>query len=75
MAMTLKAARVNRGLTQPEAAEQLGVTKNTLSNWELGRSYPTVPQIKRIEALYGVAFGDLAFTEPPGDAEPEEVKT
>lgn len=63
MAMTLKAARVNAGLTQTEAAESLGVTKNTLSNWELGRSFPTVPQIRLIEDLYAVPFAELAFTE------------
>lgn len=74
MAMTLKAARVNAGLTQPEAAAQLGVTKNTLSNWELSRSFPTVPQIKQIERLYGVEFGDLAFPDiPAADSDEEEA--
>lgn len=63
MAMTLKAARVNAGLTQTEAAKQLGVTKNTLSNWELGRSFPTVPQIRLIEDLYAVPFAELEFTD------------
>lgn len=63
MAMTLKAARVNAGLTQTEAAKQLGVTKNTLSNWELGRSFPTVPQIRLIEDLYKVPFAELEFTD------------
>ena len=69
MAMTLKAARVNAGLTQTEAAKQLGVTKNTLSNWELGRSFPTVPQIRLIEDLYAIPFAELEFTDTDASEE------
>ena len=71
MAITLKAARVNAGMTQTEAAEQLGVTKNTLSNWEGGKSAPTAPQIKRLVALYRVAFEELTFSDPASDDETE----
>ena len=41
MAITLKAARVNVGMTQEEAAKRIGVTANTISRWELGISAPT----------------------------------
>ena len=61
MAITLKAARVNRGLTQAEAAQGLGITPITLSAWENGRGYPDVPAIKRIEKLYGIAYADIIF--------------
>ena len=59
--VTLKAARVNVGLTQGEAAEKLGVSLWTLSAWERGLSYPNVPRIKDIEKLYHVSFNDLIF--------------
>lgn len=36
--MTLKAARINRNLTAKEAAEKLGISVETLSNWEKGVS-------------------------------------
>lgn len=61
MAITLKAARVNSGLTQAEAAQNLGITRITLSAWENGKGFPDVPAIKRIEALYGVEYADLIF--------------
>ena len=59
--MTLKALRVNAGYTQIEAAKALGVTPETLSNWERTKSFPTVPQIKEIEKLYSTSYADIQF--------------
>lgn len=61
MAITLKAARVNRGYTQDAAAKIIGVTVDTISNWERGKSFPNVPQLKRIEEAYGVTYNELIF--------------
>ena len=61
MPLTLKAARVNKGLSQKEAAIKLGICETTLLNYEMGRKYPNVPIIKRIEDLYSVQFSDLFF--------------
>lgn len=38
MAITLRAARVNAGYTQMEAANKIGVSKESISNWERGVS-------------------------------------
>lgn len=62
MAMTLKALRVNKGLTQKEAAKIIGVTEDTICNWERGVTYPNVPQIKRLEDAYGVPYSDIIFS-------------
>lgn len=61
MAMTLKALRVNMGLDQKDAASRIGVTPETLSNWERGKSFPTVPQITKLENLYGTTYADINF--------------
>lgn len=61
MAMTLKAARVNLGMSQREAAKQLGLAVDTLSKYERGKSFPDVPIIQRIEQLYGISYNDLIF--------------
>ncbi|MBD8915942.1 MAG: XRE family transcriptional regulator [Pseudobutyrivibrio sp.] len=61
MAITLKSARVNVGLTQVKAAEKIGITVDTLSNYERGKSYPDVPVIQKIEEVYGVSYSDLIF--------------
>ena len=61
MAMTLKAARVNAGLDQKTAADKIGVTASTLGQWEMGNTFPTVPQIEKIEELYSVSYADINF--------------
>lgn len=59
--MTLKAARVNAGLDQKQAAKSLNVTPKTLSFWENGKRFPTVDKAKQICELYGVSFDDIIF--------------
>lgn len=59
--LTLKAARVNAGYTQKDAAEKLGVSNATLCNWENGTSYPNIPQVEKICELYGVSYDYLIF--------------
>lgn len=67
MQMTLKAARVNKGLTQKEAAESLEISLNTLSNYECGKSFPDVPVIQRIEKLYEISYNDIIFLPSDND--------
>ena len=57
--MTLKEARERAKLNLRQAADKLGVYYATLSRWELGIHYPTVPFILEIEKLYGVKFADI----------------
>lgn len=59
--VTLKAARVNAGLSQKEAANRIGITTDTLSNWERGKSYPNAIYINRIECVYSVKYDDIIF--------------
>lgn len=61
MEITLKAARVNKGYTQKSAAAAIGISADTLGKYERGLSFPDVPIIKRIEAVYGVNYNDLIF--------------
>ena len=58
---TLKAARVNAGLTQKEAAKKLGVSNKTLWSWENGVSMPKADKIDAICALYAVSYDNLIF--------------
>lgn len=59
--ITLRAARSNVGLTQAEAAKKLNVSRDTISNWENGRTSPSVGKFKQIEAVYGIAYDELDF--------------
>lgn len=61
MKLTLRAARINRNLTQKEAAQLLKVSVDTVSNWERGKTYPDALLIKSIEVLYDVSYDQIIF--------------
>ena len=59
--ITLESARVNKKLTQEQAAELLGVAVGTLRNWENGVTYPNQPQIERICEVYELSYDNIIF--------------
>lgn len=62
----LKNLRKGRKLTQADAAEQMGVSRCTVSNYECGRRSPHLSELKRIAEFYGVGldyFGVVATDE------------
>jgi transcriptional regulator with XRE-family HTH domain len=61
MRLTLKTAREIKGYTQEEAAKLIGISTDTLGNYERGRSYPDIPVLRNIENVYGVSYGQLIF--------------
>ena len=62
MAITLQAARVNVGLTQIDAAKALGISPDTVRKYEQGETFPDVPMIRKIEALYRISYNDIDFS-------------
>lgn len=60
--ISLKAARVNAGLSQKEAANKLEISNKTLCSWENGKTFPDQPMIEKICALYGVSYDMIDFT-------------
>lgn len=61
MKITLKAARVSKDLTQKDAAKLIGITVETLANYEKGKTYPDIPILKKIEDTYDVRYNQLIF--------------
>jgi DNA-binding transcriptional regulator YiaG len=61
MAVTMKAARVNAGLTQKQAGEKLNVSRDTIRSWEQGKSFPDTMQIALIEVVYDTKYDDIIF--------------
>ena len=41
--ISLAAARVNARMTQQQVAEKMGVSKQTIINWEKGKVVPGIP--------------------------------
>ena len=52
-------ARKKRGLSQEETAEKLGVSRQTISKWELDETLPDIRQSKRLASLYGLSLDEL----------------
>ena len=61
--MSLKAARVNAGLTMNEAAKQLNIAVSTLLSWEHGETEPKVTKAMELARLYGTSVNNLIFLQ------------
>lgn len=59
--MTLKMIRELRGYTQKKAADLIGVSTDTLANYEKGKSYPDVPILRKIEKVYCIPYNRIIF--------------
>lgn len=52
-------ARKRSGLSQEEVAEKLGVSRQTISKWELNETLPDIRQSKHLSNLYHVTLDEL----------------
>lgn len=51
--------RKKRNLTQEQLSEKLGITRQTLSNWEKGITNPDIIQAKNIASFFKITLDDL----------------
>lgn len=63
--LPMKVLRVAANLTQREAAEQIGVNKNTYSNWERYKTYPDAMQLIKMSKAFECSMDAFYF---PTDA-------
>ena len=61
MKLTLKALRINKGYNQEKAANLIGVSVDTLANYEKGLTYPDIPVLKKIEEVYETKYDNINF--------------
>lgn len=55
----LACLREQRGLTQKEVADELGITRQAVSQWEAGRTFPAMEKQIALSQLYGVTLEAL----------------
>ena len=55
----IKAARLEKKLTQEQVAEILGVSRQTISNWENEKSYPDIISVIKMSDCYEVSLDYL----------------
>lgn len=61
MKISLKAARVHANMTQEFVAKKIKKSKNTVVNYEKGRSSPDIETGKALAELYGRSVDDIIF--------------
>lgn len=64
----LKDARIAAQLTQEQTAEALGVSRQTVSNWENEKTYPDIVSVIRMSDLYAVSLDHLLKGGEPSAA-------
>ena len=52
-------ARKKNGLSQEEVAAKLGVSRQTISKWELDETIPDIYQSKKLAVLYHLSLDEL----------------
>ena len=55
----LKEARLQAGLTQENVAEEIQVTRQTISNWETQKSFPDIVSVIKLSTLYNISLDKL----------------
>ena len=55
----LRRAREGKGMTQQSLAEQLYVTRQSVSRWECGDRYPDLLTTKKISQILDVSLDDI----------------
>ena len=59
--ISLAAARVNAGLTQDDVAKALKLSKQTIVNWEKGKSEPSINQGRMLSDLYKIPMDYISL--------------
>lgn len=62
----LKRLRSQRNLKQEDLAEQLSVTRQTVSGWETGRRQPDLDTLKKLAEALNVDVHELIYGVKPG---------
>ncbi len=55
----IKRYRTRLGLSQEELADRIFVTRQSVSNWENGRTYPDLQSLLRLSDLFGLSLDEL----------------
>ena len=55
----IKKSRTDAKITQEQTAQALGISRQTISNWENERSYPDIVSVLKMSDLYSVSLDYL----------------
>ncbi|HMM07173.1 MAG TPA: helix-turn-helix transcriptional regulator [Clostridiales bacterium] len=64
IARVLAGKRKEKGITQEELANYIGVSKASVSKWETGQSYPDVTFLPQLAAYFNISVDELIDYQP-----------
>jgi len=68
----IQSLRIKSGLSQEALADRLGVTRQSVSKWELGQALPDTEKVIQLSQLFGVTIDWLLLYEGPMLAKPNK---
>ena len=71
MKRTIRELREDRGESRSDLAEALGVPLQTIMDWELGQTEPTISRLRALTEHFGVREDQIKLrpADPPSIAE------
>lgn len=70
----LRALRIEKGMTQEEAAEQVGLTRQAISSYEAERTRPDVEMLTRLAEVYGTDLEGVLYGQSRTQSEMRRLK-
>ena len=64
IAKVLVNKRKEKGITQDELADYIGVSKASVSKWETSQSYPDVTFLPQLAAYFNISIDELIDYQP-----------
>ena len=65
--------RKSKGLSQEQLAEELDLTRQTISKWELGQSAPDIDYLIKLSNYFGVTTDYLIKGNQPNNISPSDI--
>lgn len=70
----IQSLRTNAGMSQETLADKVGVTRQSVSKWELGQALPDIDKIVALAQLFGLTTDMLLLDKRPVQAKPNRQK-
>ncbi len=67
--------RKEKGFSQEQLAEQLGISRQAISKWERAEASPDTDNLIELARLYGISLDDLLLHTPTAMPKEEETET
>lgn len=63
ISLNIKKNRIAQGLSQTQLADKVGVTRQTISSWENGASFPDVKMLEKIASVLNTGIDELLYPQ------------